>query len=75
MLHYQSVKIARSFDPKVNFSNKKKRGEVRDLASRKAKGKYLTFLDCDDECVLKLEEQVKLFQSNSKLGLVYVLLI
>ena len=71
----QSVKIARSFDQKVKiFSNKEKKnlGEVRDLASRKAKGKYLTFLDCDDEWLpLKLEEQVKLFQSNSKLGLVY----
>ncbi len=71
----KSAKIAKSFDKKVKFfsnKNKKYLGEVRNLASKKAKGKYLTFLDCDDEWLpFKLEEQIKLFQNNPNLGLVY----
>lgn len=71
----KSAKIAKSFDEKVKFfsnKNKKNLGEVRNLASKRAKGKYLTFLDCDDEWLpFKLEEQIKLFQNNPNLGLVY----
>ncbi len=47
-------------------------GAARNAAIKKAKGKYLAFLDCDDLWLPeKLEKQVELLDSNKELGLVY----
>ena len=70
-----SAKIAKSYDGKLRyFLNKKKKslGEVRFLASKKAKGEFLAFLDCDDEWLPeKLENQLKCFENKDNLAVVY----
>ena len=68
--------IATSYDSRLNYYRSKKTtllGEARVLASKKAKGKYLAFLDCDDLWVKdKLEKQIKIFADNDPgLGFVY----
>jgi len=47
-------------------------GYVRNRAIEKAKGKYLAFLDCDDVWhPEKLVKQLRLFEQNPAVGLVY----
>ena len=70
-----SVKIAKGYDDKFYYFCGEKTvplGHARNLAIEKAKGKYIAFLDCDDIWLPeKLEKQVKLLDSNNKLGLVF----
>jgi glycosyltransferase involved in cell wall biosynthesis len=46
--------------------------DARNLATNKAKGKYICFLDTDDWWIkTKLEKQIKLFLSDKKINFVY----
>jgi glycosyltransferase involved in cell wall biosynthesis len=68
-----SACIAKTYDNKLKyFYNKKNKilGEVRILAVKEAKGKYLSFLDCDD--LWHKEKLKKLIEAcNDNVGLVY----
>ena len=68
-----SAIIAKSYDKKIQYFHTKQNtvlGKARILAVNEAKGKYLTFLDCDDLwCRNKLEKQVEIVDDN--VGLIY----
>ena len=70
-----SAKIANSFDGRIKyFFNDKKTplGEARVFAVKKASGKYLAFLDCDDLWDHdKLSKQLEVFESDPEIGVVY----
>jgi glycosyltransferase involved in cell wall biosynthesis len=70
-----SAKIANSFDERIKyFFNDKKTplGEARVFAVKKASGKYLAFLDCDDLWDHdKLSKQLEVFESDPEIGVVY----
>lgn len=72
----QSSEIAKSYDSRLKYfkaAATTQLGEARTLAVKKANGKYLAFLDCDDLWLPeKIKCQVDIF-NNSKdvLGLVY----
>ena len=66
--------VAQSFGPKLHYFRSAKTvalGAARNLALRKARGRYIAFLDCDDLWLEdKLAAQVALFENNPRLGLV-----
>lgn len=70
-----SAQIANSYDKKLRYF----RGErtvplyaARNLALKEARGRYITFLDCDDMWMpQKLEKQTELFEGNKDIGLIY----
>jgi len=70
-----SAKIAQSYNSKLNYYASDKNtslGEARVNAIKKAKGKYLAFLDCDDLWENdKLMVQVNLMEVNDKIGFIY----
>lgn len=70
-----SPEIATSYDEKLRYFKGDKTeplGKARNLAIEKSRGKFIAFLDCDDIWLpLKIEKQMKLFDKNPKLGLVY----
>jgi glycosyltransferase involved in cell wall biosynthesis len=71
-----SAKIAQSYDKRVKYFSAEKTtilGKARVLATEKAQGKFLAFLDCDDLWLEdKLQKQIDIFAgSNEDLGLVY----
>ncbi|NQT81303.1 MAG: glycosyltransferase [Candidatus Aminicenantes bacterium] len=70
-----SPEIAKSYDEKLRYFRGNETvllGKARNLAIEKAKGEFIAFLDCDDIWLpFKLEKQMKLFDNNPKLGLVY----
>jgi glycosyltransferase involved in cell wall biosynthesis len=69
-----SALIAKSYDERLRYFRVMQNtplGEARNLAVKKAKGKYIAFLDCDDLYLPdKMEKQVKLMES-SKYALCY----
>tara|TARA_B100001059_G_C17819375_1_gene577312 strand:- start:309 stop:1172 length:864 start_codon:yes stop_codon:yes gene_type:complete len=71
----RSRKIAQSFDQKLKYfyaPSHTNLGEARHNATKKAKGKYLAFLDSDDLWHKnKLEKQIELLDGSENVGLVY----
>ena len=72
----RTSEIAKSYDKKLKYFRSSETtilGEARSLATNKAQGDYIAFLDADDiwlKC--KLEQQVSVFlRSESKIGFVY----
>ncbi len=71
-----SKNIALSYDEKIRYFESDSflnLGNARCKACKKARGKYLAFLDCDDLWLHdKLERQVELFENSKEtIGLVY----
>jgi glycosyltransferase involved in cell wall biosynthesis len=70
-----SAEIAKRYDDKLKYF----RGEktiplyaARNYALKKARGKYIAILDCDDLWLpTKLEEQIPLLERDDAIGLVY----
>jgi len=64
----QSASIAKSYDSRTKYycaDETAPLGEARNLAMRKATGKYITFLDCDDLYMPeKLQAQVDLMEEG-----------
>ena len=71
----RSADMAKSYDNRLKYFRSEETvplGKARNWAVEKANGKYIAFLDCDDKWHLqKLEKQMKLFDANTHLGLVY----
>lgn len=63
----QSATIAQSFESRLKYYYTEKKtplGQARNLAMKKASGKYVAFLDCDDLYLpTKLKQQVELMES------------
>ena len=63
-----SAKVANSYDKKLKYflaPNNTSLGEARNIAIRKASGKYVAFLDCDDKYLPeKLTRQVNMMENN-----------
>lgn len=70
-----SAKIALSYGDKVCYflgESFLSLGEARNEAVSRARGKYITFLDCDDVWLpSKLEEQVQLMEGKPDIGFLY----
>ncbi|NQV00198.1 MAG: glycosyltransferase [Parcubacteria group bacterium] len=70
-----SAKIAKSYDDKIRYFKSDtidNLGKARNFAIEQACGEYLAFLDCDDVWLAqKLEKQIQILESDSKIGLVY----
>jgi glycosyltransferase involved in cell wall biosynthesis len=71
----ESPTIARRYDERLKYFRHEQTvplGHARNLALKKAQGKYIAFLDCDDLWMhYKLSSQVELFEKDSDLGLVF----
>ena len=67
--------IAKNYDHKLKYFKLDKNislGQARQFGIEKCKGRFIAFLDDDDFWeTTKLEKQLKLFDKNSSLGLVY----
>jgi len=67
--------IAKSYGRRVHYYNSEKTyplGKARNLAIKKAKGKYIAFLDCDDLWLpKKLQKQISLLDRNPKVALAF----
>jgi glycosyltransferase involved in cell wall biosynthesis len=63
-----SANIANSYDKKLKYflaPNNTPLGEARNIAIRKASGKYVAFLDCDDKYLPeKITRQVNMMENN-----------
>ena len=63
-----SAKVAKSYDKKLKYflaPSNTSLGEARNIAIRKASGKYVAFLDCDDKYFPeKLTRQVNMMENN-----------
>lgn len=70
-----SANIAQSYDSRIKYFYTKDNtllGQARVEAVRKANGKYIAFLDCDDIWeAAKLEKQIEVMNENPNLALVY----
>ena len=70
-----SADIAKSYDERLRYFKGEKTVplyEARNYAMQQAKSKYIAFLDCDDLWLpQKLKQQVELFESNDKIGMIY----
>ena len=64
----ESAKVAKSYDKKLKYflaPSNTSLGEARNIAIRKASGKYVAFLDCDDKYLPeKLTRQVNMMENN-----------
>jgi len=71
----KSAEIAQSHDHRVRYFKSEETyllGKARNLAFKQAKGEYIALLDVDDVWLPnKLEEQLKLFDKNSNLGMTF----
>ena len=69
------VRSVMKFDNRISFFDyfpSKGANIARNIGIEKAKGEYISFLDDDDEWLpTKLEDQLKIFNYNKKIGLVY----
>lgn len=67
--------IAKNYGDKLKYfraESKTNLGDARNLALKKTKGEYISFIDCDDIWEpSKLQEQVKLLEENKDLALCY----
>ncbi len=66
--------IISQYGPDVKYIYQKNQGTcaARNTGIRNSKGEYIAILDSDDLWLpSKLEKQIKLFEANSRLGLVY----
>lgn len=70
-----SAAIAKSYGPKIQYflaPVKTNLGHARNLALQKARGEYITFIDCDDVWMPeKLQLQVELMDNNPSFALCY----
>lgn len=71
-----SAEIAKSYDNRIRYFRSEKNcpnvGKVRNLAYEQVRGEYVALLDVDDIWLPdKLEKQVRLFEENKNLGLVF----
>jgi glycosyltransferase involved in cell wall biosynthesis len=70
-----SAIIAKSYDKKVKYflhPEMTSLGKARNMALKKANGKYIAFLDCDDlYLVEKIRKQVGIMESRKDVGLCY----
>lgn len=70
-----SAAIAKSYDKKLKYYRSKSTttlSHARFEAIKKAEGKYLSFLDCDDLWLNdKLEKQIEIFLQDSSIAFVY----
>ena len=71
----KSAEIAKSYGERVRYfksSSTHPLGKARNLATEKARGDFVAFLDCDDIWLpQKLEKQMKLFDEDPQVGLVF----
>ena len=70
-----SASIARAYGKRLKYHRLEKNiplGGARNKAITLTKGKYITFLDCDDQWLPnKLQNQVNEFKRNSEIGFIY----
>jgi glycosyltransferase involved in cell wall biosynthesis len=71
----RSADIAKSYGVKVRYfknTDPLMLGQVRNLAMHQAQGKYIAFLDCDDQWFpAKLQKQVVILEEKQEIGFVY----